>query len=570
MASDSSLLNVPRGQRPQYWSYRTLQEDKKRCLTDVPHCDHTIANTLEYLHEDKKEKSQKAIGEGKRGHYGLSNSDWRRRSSTQTHPFAQQDSRYWSYNDLQDAKRKCAAELPSNKPQSARDRFRTTTAPSSLYSARSSDLDENETRSQFGAQSPTIADLLKPHSARVRDHPHNESVHAWWDTVRERREVSNPHKSFEKFDIKKHHHMTDIHARDRVRPGEDFASSLQSALAPHLDGSRDPKSCAYQGNYPHGMTNEAWAPARGDETPPSRYHSQSLFALDKRRHAAPVDGGDRKEEARQMPQVYSQEGMETGTMAGKIFKPNFTGNKKATDLYRSNFTMQQHKKKHLAEMKDKSRAEGGTQFSSPSHGVNDADGSGFTSHREMQYCKRFNTVHLKAPQQLHKESGFERPWPRPGDANDRASASSTPPYPSVRQREPFVTSREHNDLALTRTSPKTGLRSSAASSQSDPGLLHSSQQEFSQRKAVCQTNVRAFRSELKGTKAVPHDNASCSDLATRRNSNHSTGFNSHRQMEFAKTIHKFTHDDGKRRNPQSLQAPVAPTPRSGQWTPAHI
>jgi hypothetical protein len=390
-------------------------------------------------------------------------------------------------------------------------------------------------------------------------------MHAWWDTVRERRDVSNPHTSFEKFDIKKHHHMTDIHSRDRVRPGEEFTSDIP----PHLDGSRDPKTCSYQGVYPRGLTNEAWAPPRGDETPPSRYHSQALFALDKRRHAAPVDGGARKEEARQMPQVHSQPDMDDG-LTGKVFKPNFTGTKKANDLYRSNFTMQQHKKKHLAEMKDRTRAAAGTLNSSPSHGVNDADGSGFTSHREMQYCKRFNTVHLKPPQQLHKEVGNERPWPRPGDANDRSSISSTPPYPSVRKQEPFVTSREHNDLALLRTSPKTGLRSSAASSQSDTALLHSSQQEFSQRKAVCQTNSRSFRSELKGTKAQPHDNASCSDLATRRNSNDSTGFNSHRQMEFAKTIHKFSHDDGRRNMPRSLQAPVAPTPRSGQWTPAHI
>merc|ERR1711988_564022 len=107
----------------------------------------------------------------------------------------------------------------------------------------------------------------------------------------------------------------------------------------------------------------------------------------------------------------------------------------------------------------------------------------------------------------------------------------------MRMQEPFVASRSHNNFALTRSNTKTGMRTSMASSQSDTNLLHSSRQELAERKAVCATSIRhSPQFELRGAKAMPHSNASNSDLGLRRDSAGSNGFISHREMEFAKTV----------------------------------
>lgn len=452
--------------------------------------------------------------------------------------------------------------------------------------------------SDGGCRSPTMAELMQPQGPCAEEHPHNESADKWWEVVREKRHPAEPHSSFEKFDIKKRHHMTDIHSARGKTPASDGFEPPMLAQ----DAIFDPKACAFQGDYPHGLTNEAWAPARGDETPPSRYHSCSMLALDKRRHATPIDGGHKRSPQKRAADAHM--GNPATETSGREVRPNFTGKKQQ---YKSAFMLQQHKKKHLAQMRsaglrgDTANAGSTPAASTPERRTPDgrgtgaptptipqsAGGSGFASHREMTYCKRFNTVQLKPTQQLHDEPGgalAERPWPRAGaklgfESGSYSSGSTAPSYPvGDPPGTPLISSRVHDERALTKYSTKSGLRGSLDSSASEPGLLHSSQQELAQRKALCQTTIRHANSSgsPSGT-PKPRDErrrgsgaASCSDIALRRDSGPGETLKSHRQLEMSKTIHKFAHDDSRRPRPQPTPCPVPPTPRSGQWTPAHI
>jgi len=459
-------------------------------------------------------------------------------------------------------------------------------AESSRLSVRSMD------RGPSGAHSPTVAEIIHHQGHRAEEHPHNETAQSWWETVREQRDNDKPHRSFEKFAVKKKHHMTEIHDTTTTKtPRSHYTGSFQqTAPVPGSNDStpnvtlysRDPKGMAVQGDYPHVATNEAWGPPAEEHHPPSRYHSCDLLALDKRRHATPIDGGKRAEQHR-MADAHPF-GMYTAS-------PGLQTAKSDRALYRSNFTMQQHKKKHLVGTTPAASGfpKNGRGPGCPTPSIPVANGgSGFSSHRELQYCKRFNTVSLAPTQQIHKIDNSERPWPKPGDkqkhdsgAGGSPSTSSTPACPATPWADEPLTAqtRAHHISAITKYSAKSGVRNSLDSSASESALLHCSHQELAQRKGLCQTTIRHApgdtpRDRTRDGKArsISRDargNGSCSDLALRRNSSHGDLLDSHRQLEFSKAIHRFGHDDPRRTRPKPGESSAPPNPRSGQWTPAH-
>lgn len=484
---------------------------------------------------------------------------------------------------------------------------------SGSFSVRSgSDADSRLSRGPTGARSPTIAELVHP---GAKEHPHNETAANWWQTVREQRDTTNPHRSHEVFEIKKRHHTTEIHDtatgnREPTRSHYKASYVGQTAEALGEEPSkimlyqRDPKGSAVQGDYPHVVTNEAWGPPRGDVTPPSRYASCSLFALDKRRHATPVDGGKKSNQKRVADAFPGGSPTMQSDRSGRESGASTPGGNK--NQYRSNFTLQQHKKKHLAEMTS-TGLRGNTTAKSSWHGGNETaisgsfhsptgrgmgcptpcipkskGGTGFSSQKELQYCKRFNTVNLKPRQDLQDGAVSDRPWPKPGDklvdpgSPTTVATSATPPYPAAPEEDPHYSTaqgRVFNTAALTKYSPKSGVRTSLDSCASDPYLLHSSQMELAERKANCSTHMRhGDHPDARSPRDErPRGSASCSDLALRREPG-SKAMNSHKQLEYSKTVHRFAHDDPRRKRPVPTQTPcpVPPTPRSGQWTPAHV
>mmetsp|Transcript_80731 Transcript_80731/g.140119 ORF Transcript_80731/g.140119 Transcript_80731/m.140119 type:complete len:628 (+) Transcript_80731:102-1985(+) len=598
---------------PVYWSHRALCEDKKRCLTDMPHKDHTLANTLWTLHSGKEHLSNKGLEESKKGHKNLKNMAWRRQSEMPTHPYAKtkginQDTRFFSQRDLADAKRKLKTNLHVTRygesaPKTAREaRLSGEKAGSRMGSMTSRSAMEEDlgpgpvaaNKWRAGNMSPTMTELLEG-----GDEVH--SVLSWWGTVRENRSGNVPHKSFQRFDIKKRHHTTGINEQE--------GSPVKGT------GARsDPKGTAYQGAYPWGMSNHTF---ETPEHPAStcRYQSFADLTLDKGRHAH-AESVDKRHLQRSMGGEITHPMEQEEYQDEGLHPPNFTGSK---NQYRSNFTLQMHKKKHLAELHSQPlRYTTGPvtpgiaftpDFKADNNGVKNEQSGGeisdrqLTSQREMAYCKRFNTVNLKKEGRpgwhpaAKKEviESVRTPGARYGsDASQ--TGSRTPPHPAARADEPWVTSRQiGGDVAKMTRQLQTGRKrdSLVRESASDTELLHSSQQELAHRKSVCQTNIRhtpksgwsggspsggsprgllAVSSSSPALARFDDDRSIRSECFTpqRRDSHDSRAIKSNNQLEYSKRTHKFQHDDPRRRKTTPLAPPIPPTPRSGQWTPAHI
>lgn len=564
-----------------------------RCLTQMPHSDHTIANTLEFLHEDKQHHSQRAIEERKKLHQPLRNDTFRRRPSTPTHAFAAtggDGSKFWSHAELAEAKRKLQTPLTRPKPGEVMeasmyraplatslralprndDTMRPQSARSgSVARSQSEDGRPQSVRSDqcHGVvRSPTIAQLIHHQRTGEEEHPHNASAEQWWQTVREKRD--EPHQSAQKFNIQKRHHTAEI--RDtpstqiprshydsiHVSNRQDVADSPGDiGLLMTYERERDPRGFAIQGDYPNVVTHETRQHRStdydGNAPTPTRYTSIEMLSLDKRRHCTTLDDGKRDR------------------------------------LRWGNVTSHVQKKKPSGAASDRSRSEDGRSPAgpgSPTYAGGMLTGGGISSQRELQYRKRFNAVPLKTPQQLHVETAPDRPWPKPGqfweDSGSRGgSVTSSIMSNTANPREGMMSTGKstqamhHHVAAITKYSPKSGLRrSSMDSNVSDGELLHSSQLELAERKAVCQTAVRHQPRPDSG--ATPRSRASAgggSDIRLRRDiSSARDVLNSHQQLEYSKTLHKFAHDDDRRSRLQKEPLPVPPTPRTGQWTPAHV
>jgi len=243
--------------------------------------------------------------------------------------------------------------------------------------------------------------------------------------------------------------------------------------------------------------------------------------------------------------------------------------KNGETLYQSNFTMQQHKKKHLAGLKGGTLAGPAGGYDTGNTPMVGADGSGIASHRELQQAKSFNAIGLSPRQHLHGADGIDRPWPKYGDqlrddVSDYSTAQ-TPPYPTgpIPEVPWSATQRAHTCRALSRKTKAT--HGDAESVQSDADLLHSSHAELALRKAMGSTTIRHGQRKAGG--ATARRSASGSDIGSEKKA-----FRSHEQLQQAKTVHKFTHDHPRRQRsePKLVYRAEAPAPRTGQWTPAHL
>jgi len=219
----------------------------------------------------------------------------------------------------------------------------------------------------------------------------------------------------------------------------------------------------------------------------------------------------------------------------------------------------------------------------PTPDVCDTKGcNGFYSARELQFAKRHHSAYLPRRQDLVEFDTADRPWPRPGyklhpdeDGSFASVTSSTPAYPARMLKEPQTSqARAHHIDAITKYSAKSGLQHSSASNASDPDLLHTSQAELAERKATCSTMLRHSpmprqTMSARHERISPGSTLSSSDITLRKDPGRKP-MTSHKQLEFSKNVHKFAHDDRRRRRHRLAPPPEAPLPRSGQWSPAHL
>jgi hypothetical protein len=233
----------------RYWSYKTLLEDKKRCLTNVGHVKHEFCNSLEKEGEDPK-TSQRALAERKRHHRGELNKSWHRGGDeTPPHDYEREGGRpHFSQKEFQEKKKKMQTEIRQNS------------------SRRSSDL-HNDNESMRA---------LMNHN----EYEDNTGFMSEKAALSDRRGSSEPHNSQRVLAMKKRHHATSVHSRSRS----------ESPRSSHSWGSTQPSARSHHGMYPYGEV-EVFKPdfrARED-----KYKSQYALQQNKRHHLAEIhSGGD--------------------------------------------------------------------------------------------------------------------------------------------------------------------------------------------------------------------------------------------------------------------------------------
>jgi len=534
-------------EKTQYWSHKALLEDKKRCLADMPHCAHTVANTLEDFHEEAKGKSQKAVAERVKLHGKKVNDTWQRRASAPEHDYGNQQ--FYSHEMMAEAKRR-GLPMPSARCAPGETLDKTSQAGSNNGSKSARELRRPGSAAGSytgsGASAPGSPDIwtILNHGNKTAKDVHNQTA-AKLEKLRQiqaSRDTTTYSRSFG--DMGGHRALEDMTNSEIQYQRYGDAKGYAAANAP-----------------------DGWAR-------PEVYNSQVMFHLDKMRHATPVANG------KASPHVITDA------------YPSWGGGQDADEsdskpLYRSAETMKQHKKKHRADLRATpgSRMLPGSTGLSPGvpspPGMSDSfsapsgifqQTSGMTSQRDFQNSKKFHSVKVDSNQDLQATEIGAKPWPKPGDkvivysrAGSVAGSSDTPAYPPAVAGDKWKTTygTDIHAKSLQKYSAKAGVRNSVESEASDTKLLHMSQAEFADRKALCQTYVRA----VPGATSVKDER----HLGPRKDPG-SGKISSQKQLEYSKAVHKYTHDDPKRSRPEPgwNPPPETPAPRSGQWTPAHV
>jgi len=545
-------------EKTQYWSHKALLEDKKRCLADMPHCAHQVANTLEDFHEDAKAKSNRAIAERVKLHGKVENDTWGRRPSEPTHDYGSQQ--FYSHAMLAEAKRRvlpmasarCAPGETLDKTSQAGSKSGSKSARELRGPGSAAGSIASSGAGASGAGSPDIWKILNHGGKTVKD-VHNQTA-AKLEQLRKTqasRDMTTYARSFG--DMGGHKSLEDM---------------TNSEIQYQRYGDAKGYAAA---NVPDGWCR------------PVFYNSQTMFHIDKMRHATPVNRGEAFTPQHVIADAY----------------PSWGGGADANEddskpLYRSAETMRQHKKKHRADVRaapgsrmvpGTSGLSPGVEFSARSPmsppGMSDSFSappgtllktSGLTSHRDFRDSKKFHTVKVDCNQDLQATDIAAKPWPKPGDklvvysrANSAAGSNSdTPAHPSVSADKGWVTTygTDIHAKSLQKYSSKSGVRNIVESEASDAKLLHMSQAEFADRKALCQTHVRT----VPGATSVRDER----HLGPRKDPGNER-ISSQKQLEYSKAVHKYMHDDPKRAKPAPAwnPPPETPAPRSGQWTPAH-
>lgn len=520
----------------KYYSHRTLQEDKRKCMVGLDHPDHSKSNTLEILHDGKEHMSAKALAERTKSHKG-GNRNWvHDKASEPKHPYAASaegsPKRHWSQRELQEQKTKLQTGLMRDvRPQSARMSRRHSDASIGSYSARSS-MAGSEAGSQAGGMpkrkescgsaaescaSPTMSQLLRPGDDVL-------SVVSWRDAIRQARPSSVPHSSHELFDARKRHHMTHIHSARG--PGSKASSEV------------DPKMMAYQ--EPEATLNQT--PELLFGTP--RYRSQECMQLDKRRHVAPMGMTKRQVAA----QFSGGESAVDSDIGGHAYEAPIPVNGSCTSkAYKSSEELRKHKKRHLVDMNDR-KARNGVDLGMSQRSNSFSCTSGHMSHRELEQAKKLNIVEMSAAR-LHPGDGFSSSHMEPAPRSMRRASSDVSDTP-LHAASPSLNSRSANDrnnqyLTTNLHGYGPGSRRAALdsiASSSDVGRCHSA--------SKLARDKRHHRVEMPKTRPTP------GEMMLPPESCVSESFV---ELESPRSI-------------RSARSPglTAPTPRSGQWTPQHM
>jgi hypothetical protein len=545
---------------PHYWSYRALLEDKKRCLTDIPHVKHDQCNSLLREGEDFH-KSQRAMEERIR-HLGMSMAtNWDPNGRrTPPHEFTTDKNQpHYSYKELCEEKKRMQTSMRERERRPSQSPPPGATRPASAPSEKS----------EGDLEAPTMNQLMKP-GKRMGTGVETERV-----ALQENRPSTVPHNSYELLNMKKRFHATKIHQKPRrAQSARELGSysSTPPGTPPdsEADFRRDPTIKSYQGDYPYGNSSEAWPEGRADPKKTGRYRSQAYFSIDKRRHAARVDG-DRNQEEALLREVYQDQDLDGQRDEQGWLKPDFTAR---YDKYKSQYALTQHKKRHLATI----HTDGDESAYIPRSPYSDSTVKQdlFTSHKSLEYGKRGHVVGLGSTAKRRVKSAD-------GDTSSVGSSSCDvgkgissmmhkhrDKNVHTSQVEFSLKKKNHATAVMRRPLPegergdRTDLDSNCGADvlmeTRRPSNPHNSCKAFALKKKYHQTSVHVKAQ----SRLAP--------AATREKplNKHPNVLYSQGELNKLKKLHSFEYDPDERKKPGSRPVPNAPVPRNGQWTPQHI
>lgn len=617
------------GEEPHYWSYKALLEDKKRCQSGIPH-DKRVPDSSTRKESQDYKKSHKAMDELKRHMQVTLDKVWDPNgATTPSHSFVH-DENMPHYSQKEFALSKKRLQTSIRKSASARrsdelgqcptaGRIFSQEAPNdpprregpSIGPARSraDGIQEKErtagnwqnSRRELGIahwepegiEAPTMDELLAPGPIMDGGVVFDEK-----GALGERRSSSVPHNSQQVFNQKKKYCATKIHQRPSARRAQsardlgqltprsysdlDVGQYGETRYSPNQAGYetprsssdvnalRDPTSRSYQGL---GNSSEAWPEGRPDPKKIGRYQSQAYFAIDKRRHAANVDGDAARERARLRNEAQHGAERQSACDDQGLMKPDFCAR---GDKYRSQYALAQHKRRHLATMhSDGDELRSTTPRNTYPNASIQQDL--FTSQKNLEYGKKGHVVALNSARSVRKANRSQ----------ERGSVSSTSSCDvgkgisrmmhrhkedqvHTSQVEFYLKKKNHaTSVHQTPRPPRSCEGSLASESSVGGGVLvetrrasnpHNSCKAFALKKKYHQTNVHVkpdsrLRPDVMNDKPL--------DKQPRI-------LDSQSHLNNLKKIHVFEYDPATRGRASSKPLPMAPVPRNGQWTPQHI
>jgi len=575
---------------PHYWSYRALMEDKKRCLTDIPRLLHEGCNSLEKQGLDAH-RSQRAMDELKRYHKMDVDREWDRNGQkTPPHAFLSDENKpHFSSKELAERKKRMQTEIratanprPEADPKAMQkailQQIQNGTAKGA--GSRQGPPPDLEDGADMWWEAPTMNELMKP-GTRMQTGLQTERA-----ALQERRSSSVPHTSHELLNMKKRFHATKIHQKPgaRSQSAREIRADSEIGSDTGIEPTKDPHSRSYQGSYPHGTSSEAWPEGREDAKKVGRYKSQAYFAIDKRRHAANVDGSAQNQATRDTKMSTA----ETERLVDEqgFFKPDFCAR---DEKYRSQYALTQHKKRHLANLHHDAEASGGPYSARTPNSDGTVMQDLFTSHKNLDYGKRGHVVSLNSQKSLRRtrSEGARSPGARSEDATSTHSAGSSScdvgkgisrmmhkhreDQVHTSQVEFYLKKKNHATSVHRAPRPPRSSGESEVSQESNCGAAvmmekrrpsnpHNSCKAFALKKKYHQTGVH-----VKAESRLHPETMKEKPLEKNPKSLVSQG-----ELNKLKKLHSFQYNPETREKPAPRPIPVAPVPRNGQWTPQHV
>lgn len=583
----------PDDDNAHYWSYRALLEDKRRCLATIPrekNHGQDFGNNLEKERQDCK-TSQKAVAELKR-HMAVSlDREWDPKGAkTPPHAYLYDENRpHFSQKEF--AEKKKYAQTAIRRPASARPKPSSSSTQEPTQEEnwgglgkKRSQTDINKLTGRKSLEAPTMKMLMEPGGKMERKYDTER------EALTERRSSSVPHDSYEAINWKKKFHATKIHARkpQRSQSARDIgcgSSEIDSNADYNVE--RDPWARSYQGAYPKGSSSEAWPQGRRDPKQVGRYQSQAYFNVDKRRHAAAIDGDLENKKARSRERNENNDSIyhdEDGFAKSDTTRERLK--------YRSQYALAQHKRRHLCDLyKDgdsRTPRDGSTSATTP-RGDGLVQQDLFTSHKNLEYGKRGHVVTLNSVRDKLKTGR------RAGSGADSESSCDIGKGISrmmhkhdednVHTSNVEFALKKKNHATSVHVLPKPVEQRAAEEEEEEDCPVGKASTMDKRRPSNPHQSAKAFELKKKYHQTCLHvteDSKMHPDALKARSSLHSRPggqtipkkdvgvMDSQRQLNEMKKLHTFEYDPDSRVRPSARPIPTAPVPRNGQWTPQHV